>query len=94
MLRDAVMEPEVSPNFDDRLLRKLRVVTTKESMTYWSPALFGAGIAFVAIFAALQIAATPAQLSKAKLPGGEARLERNVNSIPSLLLNEKPTIDR
>jgi hypothetical protein len=95
VLRSAALEPEVSANFDDRVLRRVRVQSVRESLGYWSPALAGAGIACVAIFAALQIAALPVQPNLMQLPDGEAR--RSVDSdtpLPSLILNRKPRFDR
>ena len=95
MLRDATMEPEVSLAFDDRVIRLVKVQSVRSRLGYWSPALVGAGIACVAIFAALQIAATPAKMNKSHLPDGEARLNRAADQpLPSLILPEKPRLDR
>ena len=95
VLRAATLEPIVSPSFDERVLRRVRVQTVRESLSYWSPALVGAGIACVAIFATLQIAAMPVQPNRMMLPDGEAR--RNVNAetpLPSLIINRKLRFDR
>lgn len=95
VLRLAALEPEVSPAFEERILRKVRVQTVRDSLGYWSPALVGAGIACVAIFAALQIAATPAQLKSATLPSGEAKRDiRRELPLPNLILDEKPKLDQ
>jgi hypothetical protein len=73
MLRAATLEVEAAPMFEDRVMRKLKVQTTRESIRYWSPAVAGAFIAGLAIVAALQIITRSAQLPHVKLPGGEAR---------------------
>jgi hypothetical protein len=95
MLRDATLDPVVSDNFDERVLRRVRVQTVRESLSYWSPALVGAGIACVAIFAALQIAAMPAQPKRAMLPDGEARrgIDRE-NPLPPLILRGAIKLDQ
>jgi hypothetical protein len=72
MLRAASLEPEIAPMFEDRVIRKLKVQTVKESLNYWSPALVGAGIACIALFVALHLAASPAQLNKTEVTTGEA----------------------
>ncbi|MEZ0327779.1 MAG: hypothetical protein ACAH95_17935 [Fimbriimonas sp.] len=91
LLRSATLEPEVSLTFDERVLRRVRVQTVRESLSYWSPALVGAGIACVAIFATLQIAAMPVQPNRARLPDGEAMRTINSDSpLPSLILSKKP----
>ena len=95
VLREATLDPVVSESFDDRVLRRVRVQTVRESLGYWSPALVGAGIACVAIFAALQIAAMPVQPKRAMLPDGEARrgIDRD-NPLPPLILNGKIKLDQ
>jgi hypothetical protein len=95
ILREATLEPEVSVGFDERVLRKVRVQTVRESLGYWSPALIGAGIACIAIFAAVQIAAIPVQPKRALLPDGEARRSLNSdNPLPRLILENKPLLDQ
>jgi hypothetical protein len=95
ILRSATLEPEISVNFDERVLRKVRVQTVRESLGYWSPAFVGAGIACMAIFAALQIAAMPVQPNRMQLPDGEARRSMDADTpLPSLILNRKPRLDQ
>jgi hypothetical protein len=94
LLREATLEPEVSTAFDDRVLRRARVQIVRESLGYWSPALIGAAIACVAIFASLQIATTPGQLQEANLPGGEAKRDVSQDDpLPSLILREDFRLD-
>ena len=73
MLRASAIDVDISPSFDDRLLRKLRVRTTRESLRYWSPAVAGAFIAGLAVVAAMQMITRSAQLPHVGVPGGEAR---------------------
>jgi hypothetical protein len=95
LLRSAALEPEVSVGFDDRVVRKVKVQSVRESIGYWSPALIGAGIACVAVIATLQIAATPVQLKSATLPAGEAKRDADHDRpIPNLILEEKPNLDQ
>ncbi len=95
ILRSATLEAEISLAFDERVLRRVRVQTVRESLSYWSPALVGAGIACVAIFAALQIAAMPVQPNRANFPDGEARRSIHSDSpLPSLTLSSKPRLDQ
>lgn len=75
MLRMAALEPEVAPMFEDRVIRRLKVQQVKESLNYWSPALIGAGIACIVVFATLHLVSTPAQINRAQLPTGEAKRE-------------------
>jgi predicted anti-sigma-YlaC factor YlaD len=75
MLRAASLEDEIeiSPSFDERLIRRVRVNSVREGIRYWSPAAVGAGIACIALFTALHVAATPTQMKNAEVPGGQAR---------------------
>src|SRR5947208_10032822 len=73
-LRAATIEVDVHPMFEERVIRKLRVQTTRESLRYWSPAVAGAFIAGLAVVAALQIVTRSAELPHVRLPGSESRL--------------------
>lgn len=88
MLRMAVLEPEVAPLFEDRIIRRLKVQQVKESLNYWSPALIGACIASIVVFVTLHLVSTPSKLDRAHLPNGEARQER----IQKLELDHIPVI--
>lgn len=95
MLRDEAFEDvPVDASFDDRVIRKLRVQTGRESLGYWSPALVGASIACVGLFVALHLAASPTQAHRANLPAGEARLERSAPNVPNLELSHVPVFTR
>jgi len=88
MLRAESFEVEASPMFEERVIRKLRVHTTRESLRYWSPAVAGAFIAGLAVVAAMQIITRSSQLPHVRLPRGEARritisaptLDRNIDA--------------
>jgi hypothetical protein len=67
-LRAGVMEVDVHPQFEERIIRKLRVQTTRESIRYWSPAVAGAFIAGLAVIAALQMITRSAELPHTRFP--------------------------
>lgn len=73
-LRASAMEVDVHPNFEERVIRKLRVQTTRESLRYWSPAVAGAFIAGLAVVAALQIITRSAELPHVRFPGEAHRV--------------------
>src|SRR5689334_23932767 len=45
LLSAAVLEPEISDNFDERVMRMLRKPQRRFSLGYWSPVLAGAAVA-------------------------------------------------
>ncbi len=94
MLRAATLEPEVAPMFEDRVIRRLKVQNVRESLSYWTPALLGAGIACVALFVALHLAATPSQLGRSELSGDEARRYVAPKTPPKLELSRIPEFRR
>jgi hypothetical protein len=94
MLRAAALEPEVAPMFEDRVIRRLKVQNVRESLNYWTPALVGAGIACVALFVALHLAAMPSQLNRAEVPGGEASRLTVPRTQTNLELNRIPNFGR
>jgi predicted anti-sigma-YlaC factor YlaD len=81
-LRSATIDVEVHPMFEERVIRKLRVQTTRESLRYWSPALAGAFIAGLAVVAALQMITRSADLPHVRFPGSEAHRVTNSKSNP------------
>jgi hypothetical protein len=72
-LRSSAMDVDVNPTFDERVIRKLRVQGTRDSIRYWSPAVAGAFIAGLAVVAALQIITRSAELPHVQMPGGLSR---------------------
>lgn len=87
-LRSAALEVEVHPQFDERVIRKLRVQRTRESIRYWSPAVAGGFIAGLAVIAALQMITRSAELPHVRYPGGEARRIIRTNLGPNLDFNQ------
>jgi hypothetical protein len=95
MLRASALEPDVTSGFDDRLIRRIRVQQVRESLTYWSPAMAGAAIACITIFAALALIARAPQGKHSIPQAGEARrFEPADRVLPNLVLNKIPRIDR
>jgi len=86
MLRAAALEPEPSPLFEERIIRKLQVQNVRLSLSYWAPAFAGAAIACFALFAALQMISRPAQLKGVTMPGVESKLTPS-HTLPSLNLD-------
>lgn len=85
MLRLAILEPEASPRFDARVLRRAQVDAVRARFGYWSPALFGAAIAGIAILAAMQMIADSSRLPAIHVPGGDApQLTRHDPAFPAL----------
>jgi hypothetical protein len=68
----AFTDVEFTPMFDERVIRRFRAQKVKESIRYWSPALAGAMIACIAIFATLAMVSRPEQLKSANLSAGSA----------------------
>ncbi len=85
MLRLAALEPEAAEGFDTRVLRRARVQAVRLRVNYWSPALFGAAIAGIAILAALQMIADVSRLPALRVPGGNGpEMTRRDPSFPRL----------
>lgn len=95
LLRGSALEAEVAPQFEDRIIRRLRVQNVRESLNYWSPALVGAGIACLALFVTLHLAAASSQSpAHGQLPGGEANRIGAPKTLPNLEVNQVPHFDR
>ncbi len=91
MLRLAAVEDDEldnSPVFEDRILRKWRVQSTRESVRYWSPAFVGAVLAGLTVFAALQLVSSRATIPGTTSPAGEAHLQPGTNHLPSIDLDK------
>lgn len=60
LLHAAAIEPEISDNFDERVLTMMRRQPKRLALNYWSPVFAGAAVAALAVVATLQmIARTP-----------------------------------
>jgi len=74
MLRGQALEASPKASFDERVLRRWRVISVRGSLGYWSPAMIGAAVAGLVILAALQMISQTSQLPAFSTPRGEARL--------------------
>jgi len=94
MLRmTAVEEEEVYPSlvFEERVIRRLKVQTARDSVRYWSPAFMGAAIAGLTVLAALQLVSNRQFMPREANPYGEVKLERPQGRLPLFDLDK---IDR
>lgn len=73
MLRNSAIEPELTPNFNERLVRRWHVQTVKNSLGFWSPAFVGAVVAALLVLASLQIVSQSGKFPTVTLNGHEAR---------------------
>jgi predicted anti-sigma-YlaC factor YlaD len=88
MLRLEAFEAAPLANYDDRLLRKHKLQTVRASVSYWSPAMLGAGVAGLVVLAAMQMIAQSSHLPSFKVPASEARLSSPaIPSVERLNLN-------
>jgi hypothetical protein len=62
LLHAAAIEPEISENFDERVLQQLMKPRRRVAVAYWSPVLAGAAVAGLAVVATLQL------ISRAPIP--------------------------
>lgn len=91
VLRSVALDAQVSPLFEERVLRRLKVSKTRDSLRYWSPALVGAGIAGIVIFTALQMVATTVSQPGFKSNTAEGSLIRKRSELPLILLDDRPS---
>lgn len=74
MLRESSLVPDAPESgFDMRVIRRVRLQTVRLSVQYWSPAIFGAAIAAVALVSALQMLARTSELPVFRAGTSEAR---------------------
>lgn len=96
MLREARFEAtDPSAAFDLRLMRRVRVQTVKISMQYWSPAVYGAAIAALALVAGLQLLGRTNELPVFQTGGADARrIQVAAPDIPDLNLRRHLELNR
>lgn len=93
MLRMAAIDPEPTPLFEERVLRRYRVRTVHQSLSFWSPAIIGACVASVLVLAALQIVSNSSKLPSLRTPGAEAH--RTIDRAPAFPdIGSTPTLPR
>lgn len=73
MLRGSAIEPELAPNFNDRVMRRLHVRSVQDSVRFWSPAFIGAVVAALLVLASLQLVSHSTHMPLVNLNGHEAR---------------------
>jgi hypothetical protein len=93
LLKESEVFFEPSSGFDERLLRKVRIQTHRDSIRYWSPAVTAALIAGVVVFAALQLLSTVGRVPTSTHPAGEAR-QLSESRIPELQLDGDLKLNR
>lgn len=94
MLRMAAVGDDEMDNsrvFEDRVLRRWRIQSTRESVRYWSPAFLGAVLAGLTVLAALQVVSNRPTIPGSVNPPGEARLRQGTDRLPLIDLDK---IDR
>ena len=94
MLRMASLDPEVDPNFDVRVIRRLQVQSSRESVRYWSPAVVGALIAGISVVAALQLISRSVEVPQNNSPIGEARNYQQKRHFPRFDLDRPDSVVR
>ncbi len=68
-----MIEPELTPNFSERVIRRWHVNSVQDSVRFWSPAFIGAVVAALLVLASLQLVSRSTQLPMVNLNGHEAR---------------------
>jgi hypothetical protein len=94
MLRASSLEAEPSEMYEERLIRKWHLQNVRSSVRYWSPAVFGAAIAGIAVLAALQMITQSSKMPSVPLQGGmqEARnIQKQSPAIPELDFLKSPS---
>lgn len=87
LLSEAQLEPEISPNFDTRIIRRLKTEFIRSSFKYWSPAMVGAAVGALVILAAIQMIAQSSRLPSLSVPGGSEARRLATPAFPSSLQN-------
>ena len=76
VLRSATVEASLDKSFESRVLRTWRAERRSRTISFWTPAVFGAVVAGAAILAVLQILQSSPVGDPADLIGREAQLNR------------------
>lgn len=97
MLRGLAFEDEPSnpDRFEHRVIRRWRVQSVKDSAAYWSPAIFGALVAAIALLAMFQLVGRSSTMPPIDVTGNEARrLEPPKPVFPNLPPSGDPIVPR
>ncbi|MBN8689999.1 MAG: hypothetical protein J0L72_04305 [Armatimonadetes bacterium] len=90
VLLESAIQPEVdAERFDRKLFRLHHVSSVKRTATYWSPAIFGAGVAAVALLAVLQLISQSSTIKPIKTFSSESAMSRSGGPIV-LPISENP----
>jgi hypothetical protein len=80
-------------HFENRVIRRWRVQSVKETATYWSPAICGAIVAAVALLAMFQLLGRSSTLKPLSVTGSEARRSEPPKPVfPNVRLSGDPNI--
>ncbi len=73
LLLNSRIEPEIDEaRFNLKVSRHFRLQMTRQSVTYWTPALVGASVASVALLALLQLLGSSSNMKPIRLLNGDA----------------------
>lgn len=72
-LRAVRLEAQVTDNFDVRVRRRIKVGLGRDNIRYWMPAISGAGLACIALFATMRVVTTPSTQDPQKAIGSASR---------------------
>lgn len=87
-LQSLSLAHEVSTTFDSRVLRKWDVYRKRATISYWSPAIAGAAIAALCLFAAIQLVSRSRELPGLSIRGAEVR---RTDAPPALFPDANPS---
>lgn len=96
MLREAMLDAE-SPgeSYDVRLIRRVRIQAVRAGMQYWTPAVYSAAIAALALVAGLQLLGRSGELPTFSPGATDARrIQVSAPDFPTLPLHDRILIDR
>ncbi len=86
ILRSYQLDVELTPHFEDRVIRRIRIIRTKDGFKYWRPAIVGASIACTVFFFGLQAIVQSTQPTRFSHPVGEARRSPSEREVISVLM--------
>lgn len=66
-------EPESPVRFENRVIRKFRIQSVRETASYWAPAICGGLVAAMALLAAFQLLGRSPEMKPLSVAGSEAR---------------------
>ncbi|MBS1721506.1 MAG: hypothetical protein JSS66_00700 [Armatimonadetes bacterium] len=82
LVQDAVMEHDPGEAFDQSVVREAILEYHSRTLRFWMPAILGAMVGGVALLAALELLLLSPARVKPNVRGQEAKVERQVPTIP------------